>query len=857
MCGICGLGLAAEVIETNDGASHFSKWPDYAAKVLADNGLSVADSADLFAGLTADPDMQDYYPQTGDSDPTGFSSFFDIPNGTGTNVFLGVGTRINAEVSVPGDTDWFRMSLTQGETYQISLKALPFFGLGDPELYLFDNNGAFLTFDDNSGEGLDSLLTVTATRTGIYYVGATGFGGTASTTGGYEISLAQVNFGADTVGQTKNSAGTVAVDSSVNGTIDFGTDQDWYEVTVERGKTYAVFLDSAQLSFTPLNDPKLEVVDRGLNLVAANDDNGITRNAALTFTADYNGKYYIKALGGPANTGDFTLTVADFSPPEPPSPLDAIDWNVQLDDPNVTYYFATQGETFMDELTDSPWSSYQKQQARDALAEYSKISLLSFSEVLSPTNADFILTKNFLDSSNTGRMIPPDPQFDPIQGIGWFNTNPTFWSDANGRLLDKGAFGYGNFIHEFGHGLGLSHPHDDGGGTSAIMSGVINAGTRGDFGLNSRVFTVMSYIDGWPGSPTIDPDNQAFGFPRTPMAFDIAKIQEKYGVNTTHNSGNDTYTLFNVNGIGTGTGYEAIWDTGGRDKIVHTGSMGATIDLREATLKSEAGGGGFVSFATGIHGGFTIANGVRIEDATGGSANDTLVGNRLNNRLDGKGGDDVMIGGRGNDTYRLNSNQDVVTETANGGTDTVTSSNLSLDLTGFDFVENARLLGSSNRNITGSEENNALTGNSGKNTISGGDGRDVIEGGLGKDKLNGQSGADVLKGGNGRDIIKGGTGKDRLEGQRQDDVLVGNGGADKFIFRGRIDSDVIKDFRKGQDELHLSEKLWAGTLTEQAVINRFAEVVNGDVVFDFGAGQMITLDGVGSLNGLVSDIVLL
>lgn len=855
MCGICGLGLAAEVINETGGASHQSRWPDYAERLMAEQGLSIADGTALFSGLTAEPDTTDYYPLTGDPDPTGFSPFFDIPNGTGTNFFLGVGTRINAEISVPGDTDWFRMSFTQGETYQISLKALPFFGLGDPELYLFDNNGAFLTVDDNSGEGLDSLLTVTATRTGIYYVGATGFGGTASTTGGYEISLAQVNFGADTVGQTKNSAGTVAVGSSVNGTIDFGTDQDWYEVTVERGKTYAVFLDSAQLSFTPLANPKLEVVDRGLNSVAFNDDNGITRNAALTFTADYNGKYYIKALGGPANTGDFTLTVADFSPPEPPSPLDAVDWGVKYDKTEITYYFARQGETFFDELTDTPWSSYEQSEAVAALNEYSTFSLLTFREVNSPNQADFVLTKNFDASSNTGRMIPPDDLFGDDQGVGWFNTNPTYWSDAAGGLLKKGSYGYSNFIHEYGHGLGLSHPHDNGSGDSEVMSGVTSSGDRGDFGLNSEPFTVMSYIEGWLGGPAVDPNNQAYGYARTPMAFDIAVIQEKYGVNTTHNSGNDTYTLDNVNA--TGTGYEAIWDTGGRDKIVHTGSMGATIDLRDATLGSELGGGGFISFATGIHGGFTIANSVRIEDAEGGSGNDTLVGNRLNNKLDGKGGNDVMIGGRGNDTYRVNSSQDVVTEANNAGTDVVTSSNISLDLTGYDNVENARLLGSSNRNITGSGENNTLTGNNGKNTISGGDGRDVIEGGLGKDKLNGQNGADVLKGGNGRDIIKGGTGKDRIEGQRQDDVLVGNGGADKFIFRGRIDSDTIKDFRAGQDELHLSEKLWTGTLSKQAVINRFAEVVNGDVVFDFGGGQMITLDGVSTTNGLASDILLL
>ena len=74
---------------------------------------------------------------------------------------------------------------------------------------------------------------------------------------------------------------------------------------------------------------------------------------------------------------------------------------------------------------------------------------------------------------------------------------------------------------------------------------------------------------------------------------------------------------------------------------------------------------------------------------------------------------------------------------------------------------------------------------------------------------------------------------------------------------GRIDSDVIRDFAKGVDELQLSEKLWTGTLTKAQVVSQFASVVAGDVVFDFGSGQKITLDGISSTSGLESDIAFL
>ena len=47
-----------------------------------------------------------------------------------------------------------------------------------------------------------------------------------------------------------------------------------------------------------------------------------------------------------------------------------------------------------------------------------------------------------------------------------------------------------------------------------------------------------------------------------------------------------------------------------------------------------------MSRADGIFGGYTIANGVVIENAIGGKGNDTLIGNSADNSLDGGAGDD-------------------------------------------------------------------------------------------------------------------------------------------------------------------------------------------------------------------------
>jgi len=160
---------------------------------------------------------------------------------------------------------------------------------------------------------------------------------------------------------------------------------------------------------------------------------------------------------------------------------------------------------------------------------------------------------------------------------------------------------------------------------------------------------MMSYNDGWETNPAGTPPSAApYGYEGTPMAIDIAVLQMKYGVNTTYHTGDDVYVLPDTNAVG--TFYSCIWDAGGNDTIAYNGSRATVIDLRAATLLAEPGGGGFISNASGIFGGFTIANGVVVENATGGSGNDTITGNDAANFLLGRDGNDLLSGGAGNDT---------------------------------------------------------------------------------------------------------------------------------------------------------------------------------------------------------------
>ena len=144
----------------------------------------------------------------------------------------------------------------------------------------------------------------------------------------------------------------------------------------------------------------------------------------------------------------------------------------------------------------------------------------------------------------------------------------------------------------------------------------------------------------------------------TPMPFDIAAIQLIYGANPHHNSGNDTYFLPNSNS--TGPSWVGIYDTGGIDQIVNRSNMPSTISLVAATIDDSPSGGSFPSYVANVNGGYTIAQNVVIENATGGSASDTIIGNWVANILDGNAGDDTLYGAGGNDIVIGGAGNDVI-----------------------------------------------------------------------------------------------------------------------------------------------------------------------------------------------------
>jgi Ca2+-binding RTX toxin-like protein len=155
---------------------------------------------------------------------------------------------------------------------------------------------------------------------------------------------------------------------------------------------------------------------------------------------------------------------------------------------------------------------------------------------------------------------------------------------------------------------------------------------------------------------------------------------------------------------------------------------------------------------------------------------DILVGGSGNDILDGSSGlndYDLMDGGAGDDSYYVDTGDDLTFEAVGGGTDTVYADidvpNAGVYL--YSNVENLVLGGSTSFGV-GNALDNRMTGSENANWLLGGAGNDI---------MNGQGG---------------------------NDVLFGEAGSDIFIFGqgtgGDVIGDVIGDFTIGEDRIDLS-----------------------------------------------------
>lgn len=368
----------------------------------------------------------------------------------------------------------------------------------------------------------------------------------------------------------------------------------------------------------------------------------------------------------------------------------------------IQYYYGDNTAASLDTQFSSDYSSYFGSTPIDAVYVYGDLTKRGFEMIDSVITTDFKKTTDIAAADEVLVTVTNDNS----SGLEGFSTFPgtndhngqtdEYWSFTVYNLDDHnmaaapevGGGEYANWtiLHEIGHSLGLYHTHQETSGLPPLES-------VGEAMDNER-YSVMSYNSATSGQ-------NKYGHAVTMMALDIAALQALYGSEKYANT-KSTYTLLDAEtgeldltqgSVEIGRAYYCVWDSGGSDTMRYGGSENSVmLNLNAATLDTSgvAGNvaavlaelattafyqkltstlqteisdewhhaGGFFSRVlvdggtsySALDGGFTIANGVVIENAAGGGLADLLIGNGAANKLSGLAGDDTMLGSGGIDT---------------------------------------------------------------------------------------------------------------------------------------------------------------------------------------------------------------
>ena len=187
--------------------------------------------------------------------------------------------------------------------------------------------------------------------------------------------------------------------------------------------------------------------------------------------------------------------------------------------------------------------------------------------------------------------------------------------------------------------------------------------------------------------------------------------------------------------------------------------------------------------------------------------------------LEGAGGADTLVGGKGNDTYRLTTDGDIINELAGAdeGNDTI-EIQTTYSLSAQKNIENLTLSGTFVANATGTSVANKLVGNTAANILTGLDGNDTLVGGEGVDTIIGGKGADSI------DLTESAVSKDV--------VRISAGDTDASV----TEADAITKFAMSSDTLDLvNTKIASNTSSADGIDKGVIEshtITNGIIKFD-------------------------
>ncbi|MDP4575540.1 M10 family metallopeptidase C-terminal domain-containing protein [Qipengyuania sp. G39] len=720
----------------------------------------------------------------------------DIAGDTSTTATITVGGSLTSELETVGDTDWVAITLTAGQTIDISLFGSGANPVGDTYLRVRDSSGNIVAFNDDA-DGLNSALTFTATGAGTYYIEVDSY--LSSYTGEYTLT---VDEGVPPEPLDVYTYDEIAV--QLTQTYWGGSARSW-DVGADGSITVNITELSADGQFLARAALETWTDATGIQFVEVG---GV---AEITFQDSDSGAYAFSSVSG----GTISSSTVNVS----------LDWIENYGAGLNSYSFQTYIHEIGHALGLGHGGNYNGSAGYPNDASYANDSWATtimsyFSQNENTYFANQGFDYNFVLTPMAGDIAAVEALYGLSSSTRLGNTVYGFNSTSDRDIHDATQF------------VSIAYTIVDSGGNDTLDY----SGFTQDQVINLNPETFMN-IGGETGNVVIGRGTvieNAFG---GSGADTIDGNQANNGIQG--NDGNDT-----VNGRG---GDDTIYGQAGSDSLYGNGGNDSLFggDDRDYLY-----GGNDADSAYGGSGNDVVIGNYGDDTLNGGVGDDLIFAGYGNDTVDGGDGRDTMRGGFGTDTLSGGQGTDAIYGGA--GDDTLyggTGQDFLYGGNGADFLSG----GAQDDRLEGDEGDDRLDGNDGNDNVLGGGGNDVVIGGTGDDLLRGGSGNDFLRGGNGSDNLGGGAGADRLTGGAGNDIVTGGTGADEFAFiaMGTGNADTITDFSVADDTIVFDGSIFgalnAGVLAAGAFrIGNSAQDANDRIIYNNNTGELFyDSDGAG------------